>query len=121
MHTTNVKIREFEEKVRSLGCCVTGALNDVQIHHVLGRKGKHNKVLVGPVFILPLHKDYHMETGDYQNAWHKNKKGFISEFGLPGKLFLHKVSEDFISKFGRDDYVRFVLPEQIEAIGDYRW
>ena len=87
MHTTNKKHREWEELVRATGCCVTGATNDVQIHHVVGRKGKHNKVLIGPYFILPLHKDYHMVTGAHPNAWHKNKRGFIEEFGDPRDLW----------------------------------
>ena len=89
MHTSNKKHRAWEEIVRETGCCVTGATNDVQVHHCIGRKGRHNKILIGPYFILPLHRDYHMVTGSHPNAWHKNKRGFIEEFGEPRDLWNH--------------------------------
>lgn len=91
MHTSNKKLREWEELVRSTGCCVTGRTDNVQIHHVVGRKGKHNKVHIGGVYILPLNRDYHMLDGKHPNAWHKNKKGFIEEFGSPSILWYNKV------------------------------
>jgi len=87
MHTTEKKYREWEELFRSLGCIVTGATNNVEIHHVKGRKFKHNKELIGPIFIIPLHEDLHMITGKHPNAYHKNKKGFIREFGDPRDMF----------------------------------
>ena len=88
MHTVTKRLREFEEAFRGLGCCITGATNGVQIHHVKGRKFKHNKVLIGGHFILPLHYDLHMVTGAHPNAYHKNKRGFIEEFGQPRDLWL---------------------------------
>ncbi len=88
MHTSNKKLREWEELVRETGCCVTGRTDNVQIHHVVGRKGKHNKVRIGGVYILPLNRDYHMLDGKHPNAWHKNKKGFIAEFGPARYLFM---------------------------------
>ena len=124
MHTSNKKHREWEELVRETGCCITGATNDVQIHHVVGRKGKHNKILIGPYFILPLHEDYHMVTGANPNAWHKNKKGFIEEFGCPVKLFklvCHKIYDPMTMDQMEDDGPHDVLTSDIaEAILDYR-
>lgn len=88
MHTSNKKMREFEEAFRELGCCVTGVNFGVQIHHVVGRKFKHNKTLIGGHYILPLHHDLHMVTGSHPAAYHKNKHRFIEEFGHPRDLWL---------------------------------
>ena len=117
MHTSNKKHREWEELVRATGCCVSGATNDVQVHHVLGRKAKHNKVLIGPYFILPLHKDYHMVTGAHPNAYHKNKNGFIDEFGDPRELFEKFVLAHLIVEHQDKNIVGdYITEEQLEAI-----
>jgi len=130
MHTSNKKHREWEEIVRATGCCITGATNNVQVHHVVGRKGKHNKVLIGPYFILPLHEDYHMITGAHRNAWHKNKKGFIREFGDPRDLWNHVqagIEAEALAMFfsgnpdARNPKKEVGLTDEIcEAIMDYR-
>ena len=114
MHTSNKKLREWEELVRSTGCCVTGATNGVQIHHVKGRTYKHNKVHIGGVYILPLHESVHMVTGSHPNAYHKNKHGFIEEFGLPSFLWvevLRRVEE-------HTDTNQYVSTDQYDAIRD---
>lgn len=113
MHTSNKKLREWEELVRSTGCCVTGATNDVEIHHVKGRTYKHNKVHIGGVYILPLHKSVHMVTGSHPCAWHKDKHGFISAFGSPKELF-NKVLDQLC--FERYEY--YVSRDQILSIMD---
>jgi len=103
--------------VRATGCCITGATNNVQVHHIVGRKGKHNKILIGPYFIIPIHEDYHMITGAHPNAWHKNKKGFIEEFGLARDLFRGVIASLEDSGVSTSD---FVSDECIEAIMDCR-
>ena len=113
MHTSSKKLREFEELVRSTGCCVTGATNGVQIHHVKGRTYKHNKVHIGGVYILPLHESVHMVTGSHPKAWHKGKRHFIREFGHPYDLFRGVVeSLDF------EDWKKYVTQDQYASIMD---
>jgi len=118
MHTSSKKLREFEELVRAQGCCVTGAGYGVQIHHVLGRKGRYNKQDIGGIYILPLHESVHVVTGTHPNAWHKNKNGFIHEFGHPRDLFegvLTELIEDH-DLYGDDEMLKFISAEQITAI-----
>lgn len=91
MHTSKPIHSKFEAMARRAGCVITGATNEIEIHHVKGRTYKHNKVLIGPLFILPLHKDYHRVTAKNDNAYHKNKHGFIAEFGRPSDLFVRWV------------------------------
>jgi len=109
VHTTEKKFREWEELFRSLGCIITGG--PAQIHHPIGRKGKHNKLLIGPKFIIPLHYDYHMVTGSHPNAYHKNKKGFIKEFGEPSHLF-----EMCLAKLEDVDWPISISDEELQAI-----
>ena len=111
MHTSNKNLREWEELVRSTGCCVTGANNDVEIHHVKGRKYKHNKVHIGGVYILPLHKSVHMVTGDHPKAWHKGKWSFIKEFGFPYDLY-----KNVLEELGFEKWERYVNQDQYAAI-----
>lgn len=87
MHTSNAKHRQHEENVRALGCCITGHPNPV-IHHPVGRKGRHNKVLIGPWFILPLREDYHVET---PYSIHGGKSLFIAANGKQVDLFMEFV------------------------------
>ena len=114
MHTSSKKLREWEELVRSTGCCVTGADNDIEIHHVKGRTYKHNKVHIGGVYILPLHKSVHMITGDHPKAWHKGKHGFIEEFGCPKQLF----RSTYMKVYKENLNAKYITPDQIESIMD---
>ena len=117
MHTSNKKDRELEEMVRGMGCVITGANNDVEVHHVKGRTYKHNKTLIGNVYMLPLHKDYHMVTGSHPNAYHKNKNGFIDEFGDPRELFEKFVLVYLIVEHQDKNIVGdYITEDQLEAI-----
>jgi len=111
MHTTEKKYRDWEELFRSTGCIVTGATDGVQIHHVKGRKFRHNKQLIGPIFILPLHMDLHMASGRSPYAYHKNKRGFIKEFGKPSDLF-----EQCLAKIEDVDWPINITEEEMQAI-----
>ena len=84
MHTSKKSYRDFEELVRTIGCIITGSPHP-QIHHVKGRTFKHNKILIGPWYILPLHYDLH--NGSHPNAYHNSKHGFIAAYGHPRYLF----------------------------------
>ena len=50
----------WREIVRSHGC-VLDMGNPVQIHHVVGRTAKHNRVDIGHWFILPVSEQAHRE------------------------------------------------------------
>lgn len=63
----------------------------VQLHHVLGRTYKNNKILIGPWFILPLPWQYHdVHSNDPLNVTH-HKHLFTQEFGLQCNLFAEMV------------------------------
>ena len=80
-------VKDWENLVREQGCIVTGQ-NDVQIHHVLGRTYKHNKVLIGPWYILPLCMRLHdVHSNSPFNVTHYPKR-FAIEFGEQRNLFV---------------------------------
>ena len=54
----NAEQKKWREQVRDLGCVVCGSENP-EIHHVVGRTSKHNKVHIGHWFILPLNHFNH--------------------------------------------------------------
>lgn len=63
----------------------------LEIHHVVGRKGKHNKVLIGPWFILPLPWQYHDPgSNDPLNVTYFRHR-FTQAFGLQTALFAQMV------------------------------
>ena len=58
-----------------------------QLHHVVGRKAKHNKVSIGEWFILPLPARYHdVSSNNPFNVTHY-RHIFTLEFGLQSELF----------------------------------
>ena len=58
-----------------------------QLHHVLGRSAKHNKVSIGHEFILPVPFDLHDVSSNHsENVTHR-KKAFIKRFGNQRDLF----------------------------------
>lgn len=91
MRTSNPKHREYEELVRALGCYVTGANNPLalDVHHLEGRKFKHNKEHIGWALCVALHQPnktgYHTDNlhrnGDY--SIHTYKEGPFSERHKP--------------------------------------
>lgn len=59
----------------------------IQLHHVLGRSAKHNKVAIGHEFILPVPFELHDVSSNHElNVTHR-KKSFIKEFGSQVKLY----------------------------------
>ena len=58
-----------------------------QLHHVVGRKGKHNKVVIGHWFIIPLPVRFHdVSSGSKLNVTHY-RHSFTHVFGLQSDLF----------------------------------
>lgn len=58
-----------------------------QLHHVLGRSAKHNKVAIGHEFILPVPIDLHdVESNHKLNVTH-HKHAFTDAYGMQRSLF----------------------------------
>lgn len=87
-------VSDWEALVRERGCIVKGQ-NNVQIHHVYGRKYKNDKVLIGPWYILPLCCELHDVGSNNPNNVTHYPKDFSNTFGLQKDLFL-KMCDDLV-------------------------
>ena len=63
------------------------SLSGFQLHHVLGRSAKHNKVAIGHWFIIPVPYSYHdiKEKNDLNVSYFKHN--FTNEFGKQSELY----------------------------------
>ena len=63
------------------------ARTDFQLHHVLGRSAKHNKVAIGHWFIIPVPFELHdiNEKNDLNVTYFKHN--FTNKFGLQSEIF----------------------------------
>ena len=60
---------------------------DFQLHHVLGRSAKHNKVAIGHEFIIPVPFELHdVSSNDPDNVTHY-KNAFVKRFGTQSSIF----------------------------------
>lgn len=72
------RIAEFAEKN---GAFPHYNLASFDMHHVVGRKGVHNKVAIGGWFVIPVEKKYHdVHSNNPFNVTHYRKRYQI-EFG----------------------------------------
>ena len=58
-----------------------------QLHHVLGRSAKHNKVPIGHEFILPVPIDLHDVDSNHELNVTHHKHAFTDAFGMQRNLF----------------------------------
>lgn len=58
-----------------------------QLHHVLGRSAKHNKVAIGHEFILPVPIELHDVDSNHPDNVTHCKKAFTKRFGNQRDLF----------------------------------
>lgn len=58
-----------------------------QLHHVLGRSAKHNKVPIGHYFILPVPFILHDVSSNHEFNVTHHKNAFTEEFGSQRCLF----------------------------------
>lgn len=86
-----VNVQAWETMVAQHGCIVTGE-TAVQIHHVIGRKGKESKFLLGPWYILPLAVRLHDSRSDHPFNVTYWKNRFEHEYGRQKDLFLEMVA-----------------------------
>lgn len=58
-----------------------------QIHHVVGRTGKHNRIDIGHWFILPI--DYQCHAVEGKDEFHVGnfRRKFCDKFGMQKELF----------------------------------
>ena len=54
---------------------------DFQLHHVLGRSAKHNKVAIGHWFVIPVPFELHDVSSNHPLNVTHHKKAFKNEFG----------------------------------------
>ena len=94
----NTKLTPKQEKVwlsrlAEYGCVVTGETN-IQIHHCVGREGKHNKYHIGRIFVLPLAFRLHdvSKTDEPLNITH-HRKACIEAYALECQLFEYMCHE----------------------------
>lgn len=95
--------------ITEYGCVITGDFYNIQRHHVYGVTYKHNKILIGPWYILPLHFILHdLKSVEPVNVTH-NRTLFTKEYGLQKDLF-YKMCRDMESSgielpFGEDVFM----------------
>jgi len=58
-----------------------------QLHHVLGRSAKQNKIAIGHWFILPVPFELHDVSSDHPLNVTHNKKAFTAMYGMQRVLF----------------------------------
>ena len=99
---------DWRETVRELGSVVSGGF--AEIHHCVGRTGKHNKVDIGHYWLIPL-------TDDEHRALHLNAEWLlrdISGYVMTRKEFEKWAFQKVIDQTG------YVIPADVyEAIMDY--
>lgn len=62
-----------------------------QLHHVLGRSAKQNKVPIGHEFVIPVPFELHDVMSNHpENVTHR-KKAFVERYGTQRGLFDHLV------------------------------
>ncbi len=62
-------------------------LEGIQLHHVMGRSAKHNKVAIGHWFIIPVPSELHdVSSNNPFNVTH-HKHSFTERFDLQSELF----------------------------------
>ena len=60
---------------------------DFQLHHVLGRSAKHNKVAIGHWFIIPVPFELHDVNSDHPLNVTHHKHAFTDEFGSQSSIW----------------------------------
>ncbi len=58
-----------------------------ELHHVLGRSAKHNKVAIGHWFVIPVPKELHNVMSNHPDNVTHFKKRFVTRFGSQCWIF----------------------------------
>ena len=90
MNTPTAAQKRFHSATISLGSVVDNERYRLQLHHVLGRTARHNKVRIGQWYVLPLNVQYHDVSSNHEfNVTHR-KKAFEAEFGQQAQLWVDR-------------------------------
>ena len=65
---------------------------NIQLHHVLGRTARHNKIDIGHWFIIPVPFELHDPNVSHKYHVHKCKKAFVRRFGNQRDIYEHLVT-----------------------------
>lgn len=79
------------------------SFSQIQLHHVLGRSAKNNKVAIGHEFILPVPFDLHDVSSDHPENVTHCKKAFVKRFGTQRELF-NVMYKDMMLYYVTPDY-----------------
>lgn len=81
-------ISEFVDEY-GLGAIYGDEFNDSahELHHVLGRSAKHNKVAIGHWFIIPIPFELHNVMSDHPDNVTHFKHNFTGRFGMQRDIF----------------------------------
>lgn len=93
---------------------------DFQLHHVLGRSAKHNKVAIGHWFVIPVPVELHDVSSNHDLNVTHHKKAFTKEFGDQRGIF--QILYSCMDKWNDFDSCDFTIPnrEVYNAIMDTR-
>ncbi len=83
---------------------------DFQLHHVLGRSAKHNKVPIGHEFIIPVPVELHDVNSNHPLNVTHHKKAFVTEFGKQSGIF--QMLYSCMDKWNDFDDYNFSLPSR---------
>lgn len=83
---------------------------DFQLHHVLGRSAKHNKVAIGYWFIIPVPIELHDVHSNHPDNVTHFKKNFVKRFGQQCGIFQCLVG--CMQQFGEYD---MNVPDEVYA------
>lgn len=67
--------------------------NSIQLHHVLGRSAKHNKIAIGHWFIIPVPYHLHDVSSHHPESVTHCKKEFVKSFGNQRDIFRDMVND----------------------------
>lgn len=88
------------------------AFGGFQLHHVLGRSAKHNKVAIGHWFIIPVPIELHDVASNHDLNVTHHKHSFTKRYGKQKNIFLRLVAAMAVNGYD-------VPPEGVlDSIGD---
>lgn len=76
-----------------------------ELHHVVGRSAKQNKIAIGHEFILPVPVELHNVMSNHKDNVTHFKKNFVKRFGTQRFLF-----EKMVNDMELQDYV---IPDSV--------
>jgi hypothetical protein len=60
---------------------------DFQLHHVVGRTGKHNKIAIGHEFVIPVPTELHEVMSNHPDNVSNFKNSFTKRFGSQCSIY----------------------------------